>query len=192
MALRLVSLPMGDLTATATFGLAGVTLALVGATIWLVLATRAATREAREQARGELKLLREQLEYSQRPVVAPTALLPPGHEFKVGDRKRTVPPNEIVITLKNIGVGPAMNTHVTLLVANSVRADSGVPVQGPGDERRAEKLPDPGADARDGKQELKVQVTYDDVARKSYRTIARWDGAEWTEIATCPVAQPRA
>lgn len=58
-----------SLTAIATLVLAGITLALVSATIWLVLSTRAGTRQARADAKAELKLLERQVAAGYRPLL---------------------------------------------------------------------------------------------------------------------------
>jgi hypothetical protein len=56
-----------NLTAIATLVLAAITLALVFATIWLVLSTRAATDQARADANAELKVLERQVGAGYRP-----------------------------------------------------------------------------------------------------------------------------
>jgi hypothetical protein len=58
-----------SLTAIATLVLAGITLALVFATIWLVLSTRAGTLQARADAKAELKVLERQVGASYRPLL---------------------------------------------------------------------------------------------------------------------------
>jgi hypothetical protein len=58
-----------SLTPIATLVLAGITLALVFATIWLVLSTRAGTREARADAKAELKVLKRQVGAGYRPLL---------------------------------------------------------------------------------------------------------------------------
>ncbi len=71
--------PSDSLTAIATLVLAGITLALVFATIWLVISTRAGTAQARADAKAELKLLERQVGAGYRPLlvdVLPTAPVP--------------------------------------------------------------------------------------------------------------------
>src|SRR5581483_1905540 len=58
-----------NLTAIATLVLAGITLALVFATVWLVLSTRAGTAQARADARAELKVLERQVGSGYRPLL---------------------------------------------------------------------------------------------------------------------------
>jgi hypothetical protein len=58
-----------NLTAIATLVLAGITLALVFATIWLVLSTRGGTGQARADAKAELKVLERQVGSGYRPLL---------------------------------------------------------------------------------------------------------------------------
>ncbi len=58
-----------NLTAIATLALAGITLVLVFATIWLVLSTRAGTAQARADAKAELKVLERQVGSGYRPLL---------------------------------------------------------------------------------------------------------------------------
>jgi len=58
-----------SLTAIATLVLAGITLALVFATIWLVISTRAGTSQARADAKAELEVLERQVRSGYRPLL---------------------------------------------------------------------------------------------------------------------------
>jgi hypothetical protein len=58
-----------SLTAIAALVLAGITLALVSATIWLVLSTRAGTRQARADAEAALRVLERQVSAGYRPLL---------------------------------------------------------------------------------------------------------------------------
>jgi hypothetical protein len=58
-----------NLTAVATLVLAGITLGLVFATTWLVLSTRAGTRQARADAQAELEVLERQVSAAYRPLL---------------------------------------------------------------------------------------------------------------------------
>ena len=58
-----------NLTAIATLVLAGITLTLVFATIWLVLSTRAGNAQARADAKAELKVLERQVGSGYRPLL---------------------------------------------------------------------------------------------------------------------------
>jgi hypothetical protein len=60
---------MADLTATATFALAGIVLVLAAATIALVLVTRAATAQARADSRAVLAAFRRQVGVGYRPLL---------------------------------------------------------------------------------------------------------------------------
>jgi hypothetical protein len=60
---------MADVTATATLVLAAIALALVLATAALVVVTRAGTRQAQDDARAQLELLRRQLWAGHRPLL---------------------------------------------------------------------------------------------------------------------------
>jgi hypothetical protein len=95
VAAKLPAPPMADLTATVTLVLAGVTLALVVATVLLVLVTRDGTTKARADAKAELELLRRQFGAGHRPLlvdVLTTAPVPPdmgaveGVEVSVGSQ----------------------------------------------------------------------------------------------------------
>lgn len=82
----------GSLTATATLVLAGITLALVFATIWLVLSTRAGTSRAQKDARAELKVLQRQVGSSYRPLLVDVLTSAPpapdmGAEYDVDSRQ---------------------------------------------------------------------------------------------------------
>lgn len=92
-----------DLTAIATLILAGIALALVLATIRLVVATRAGTAQAQADARQVLGLLQRQLEFSQRPllVAVPTAAPPVSVSFEGAKIHVSLP-------LRNVGRGLAM------------------------------------------------------------------------------------
>lgn len=68
-AVRLPVLPMADLTATATPILAAITLALVIATVALVVVTRRGLDQERAHARAELDLLRRQFGAGHRPLL---------------------------------------------------------------------------------------------------------------------------
>jgi hypothetical protein len=68
-----------NLPAIAAFVLAGITLALVFATVWLVLSTRRGTDEARAATKAELEVLEHQVASSYRPLlvdVLPSAPVP--------------------------------------------------------------------------------------------------------------------
>lgn len=158
----------GDLDWVAVF-----TIALAGATVWLAWTTRALARETKQE-----------VEHSQRPVIAPTALV--GHD-PANKIEANPAPGRSRVTVKNVGVGPALN--IDLLVDEDGQpappdTTARVPALGAGVERREEvAFPTTG--------ELRLHVVYDDVAGKRYLTRARWDpgGQRWMAIETRPEAR---
>src|ERR1700733_1613364 len=93
-AVRLLVPPMADLTATATLILAGITLALVIATIALVAITRRGLDQERDHARDELDLLRQQFGAEHRPLlvdVLTTTAVPPDMGAREGVQRATGP-----------------------------------------------------------------------------------------------------
>ena len=67
--MTLAAPPMADLTATATFALAGIVLVLAAATVALVLVTRASTAQARADSRAQLAVLKRQISTGYRPLL---------------------------------------------------------------------------------------------------------------------------
>jgi len=80
-----------NLTAIATLVLAGITLALVFATIWLVLSTRGGTAEARADAKAELKVLERQVGSGYRPLLVDVLTIARAPEDMGGKRERVRP-----------------------------------------------------------------------------------------------------
>lgn len=69
-----MTLPIADLTATATLILGAITFALVIATVALVMVTRAAADEARGEALAQLKILERQFGAEHRPLLVDVLL----------------------------------------------------------------------------------------------------------------------
>ena len=62
-------IPVADATSSATLIVTGITLAIVLATLLLVLGTRASTDQARDDLTAQLELLRRQLQAAHRPLL---------------------------------------------------------------------------------------------------------------------------
>jgi hypothetical protein len=142
------------------------TIALAAATVWLARATRALARETKQE-----------LEHSQRPVVAPTALV--GHDPN-NKIEGNPPDGHSRVTVKNVGVGPALNISINmepLEGADERAAKARVSALGAGVERRVVVRRQPTDD-------FCLELRYEDVAGKRYLTEARWSPTEehWIEV----------
>lgn len=170
-----------DWTAIGTLTLAAVTLALAAATFWMVKLTR----RALIQSRDEIALSRREVEEAHRPVLVPVVIarppqlgpspLPSGPRA-FPDRPCVIVPSTLVVPVKNIGSGPALN-----VVASVERlGDEGAPWTGPIDHQT------PGLATGIGNGELvhipihahgweerwnfKLTLMYEDVAEKRWTT----------------------
>ena len=143
------------------------TIALAAATVWLAWATRALAKGARQE-----------LEHSQRPVVAPTAIVNLDLMDKQHPEKAAFPGSPSRITLRTVGVGPALNIELELTDPDDATTfPTRVAALGAGVERR---LGLPLLATRF----LELEISYDDIAQKRYVTTARWSPVEkhWLEI----------
>lgn len=92
-------IPFADLTAVATLVLAGITLLLAAGTMALVLVTRAATAQARADARAELKVLERQVGSGYRPLLVDVLTTAPA------------PDDMGALCDADIGQGPSATVH---------------------------------------------------------------------------------
>jgi hypothetical protein len=166
IALRLK--PEVDVSGIATALLACVTVYLARSTQNTAKATHRAAQAAQETA----DVARKQLNYAQRPVVAPRITAEPPATGPAGDPVRA----RLEVPLRNIGVGPALEVVISIQVHSSTRQQDRVeqPALAVGADI-AGYLETHGAPSA---PVFALQVTYRDVSDQRYETTGRWNPDE--------------